>query len=266
MTLFIKDLIKIFTFIYFFFILGLLIKIGIVLGNFWLGDVSEGIDIFSFIVVNTILKLVILLKVKLIFDEVFVYYTFFFFFVWLGLLCYIIGIFLTLFQQKVIRFLSFSSLTHLGLVLTLISIFNSFNLIQLYLVVYFLILLHFVDCWTSSIYYNNFIEYIANFSLTSRLQSLMFPILLDIGGFPPYTLFILKFIIIFFLVFNNYIILSIVLGFLSVIVSYYYLKLIKNNYFLILPRSISLINTEDKVVLFYHYAIICYVLFLSIPS
>jgi NADH:ubiquinone oxidoreductase subunit 2 (subunit N) len=98
------------------------------------------------------------------------------------------------------------------------------------------------------------------------MQSLMLPILLDIGGFPPYTLFILKFIVIFFLIFNNYVVLSIILGFLSVIISYYYLKLIKNNYFLILPRSIALINTEDKIALFYHYAIICYSIFLSIPQ
>ena len=137
---------------------------------------------------------------------------------------------------------------------------------QLYLVTYFLILLHFVDCWTSCTYYNNFIEYIVNFSLTTKLQSLMFPILLDIGGFPPYVLFVLKFSIIFFLVFNNYIFLSIILGLLSVIVSYYYLKLIKNNYFLILPKSIAIINTEDKLALFYHYVIICYSIFLSIPQ
>jgi NADH-quinone oxidoreductase subunit N len=95
---------------------SLLLKIGLFPGHGWVADVAEGISYSTFLLINILLKLTLLIFMKITFFEIFPISILF---IYIGILSYLIGTLVTLMQKKLIRFLAFGSISHVGFTFSL---------------------------------------------------------------------------------------------------------------------------------------------------
>jgi len=208
-------------------LLGLIFKIGLFPGYAWVADVSEGIGWGPFLLVNVLMKLVLLIFVKLVIFDI---YNFPILPAVVGIGSYLMGTFLTLAQTKLVRFLAFGSISHLGLVFSTFGLSDFGAAGLFYLVLYFFALSRFVALIDSTILNTSRLVYLTDLSylLDDEERDKFLYSILELGGFPPFNLFWMKLLIVGFLLKNGFFWLVVSVLLISVVGLFYYLRVLKN--------------------------------------
>jgi NADH:ubiquinone oxidoreductase subunit 2 (subunit N) len=132
-----------------------------------------------------------------------------------------------------------------------------------YLVIYFFSLYKLITLLEFTIFNLDKIKYVTDLSQLLDLDVRAFFAfnILEIGGFPPYNLFILKIIFIFFLIKNNFFAISCFFLLFTVVSLFYYLRLIKNLYYDLNAPFVFLMKGAHYNILTCFEYIIIFVLF-----
>ena len=242
-----------------FILVGILFKIGAAPFHFWLPDVYEGApnNISSFFaIVPKIAFIGVLIR---IFFEIFFYISFFFeiFFYIVAFLSMTIGALSSLQQKKIKRLLAYSSISHVGFILIgfTSNMLNNIPFILLYILIY---IVTSINLWTSYISLNinhkpiKYLTDLSNISTINKLIAIIFLInIFSLAGIPPLAGFFSKLFIFFSAIKNNYFSLIFFSVIISILSSFYYLKIIKIIYFEKILRKmyISQINKIQSIVL-----------------
>lgn len=242
-----------------FIFVGLLFKIGASPFHFWLPDVYEGAPntVSSFFaIVPKIAFIGVLIR---LFFEVFFHISFFFevFFYIVSFLSMTIGAVSSLQQKKIKRLLAYSSISHTGFILIgfASNMLNNVPFILFYVLIY---VITSINLWTSYLSLNinhkpvKYLTDLANLSSVNQPISVIFSIsIFSLAGIPPLAGFFSKLFIFFSAIQNNYFSLIFFSLIISIVSSFYYLKIIKIIYFEKVVRTlyISQINKLQSIVL-----------------
>jgi NADH-quinone oxidoreductase subunit N len=201
-----------------------------------------------------VVKFLLIIIIKIIFIEIFFELPILNIIFFIGMLSYFVGTFLALLQKKIIRFLSYGSISHIGLVLITLNIHNYATFFTFaYLLFYFLSLFRFIYLIEHIRVNYTKLVYLTDLSLISdnSIKSLLIVNILEIGALPPYNLFVIKFILFIFLIQYNFFYTTIILVILSLITIYYYIRLIKNIFYDL--NMINFITLVDIPLLNYFF-------------
>nr|YP_010394786.1 NADH dehydrogenase subunit 2 [Phytophthora versiformis]DAZ89223.1 TPA_asm: NADH dehydrogenase subunit 2 [Phytophthora versiformis] len=242
-----------------FILVGILFKLGTSPFHFWLPDVYEGApnNISSFFaIVPKIAFIGILIR---LFFEIFCNLSYFFeiFFYIISFLSMLIGALSALQQKKIKRLLAYSSISHVGFILIgfTSNMLNNIPFILLYVIIY---IITSINLWTSYLSLNinhKPIKYLTDLSNIYTINKLIAIIIIlnifSLAGIPPLAGFFSKLFIFFSAIKNNYFSLVFFGIIISVLSSFYYLKIIKIIYFEKILRKmyISQINKIQSIVL-----------------
>jgi NADH-quinone oxidoreductase subunit N len=253
-----------------FIIIGLLFKIGAAPFHFWLPDVYEGApnNITSFFaIVPKIAFIGILIR---FFFDIFYHISFFFeiIFYIIAISSMFIGALASLQQKKIKRLLAYSSISHVGFILIgfTSNILNNIPFILLYIIIYIIMS---INLWTSYLSLNinhKPVKYLTDLSNIFNINKLIALIIIlnvfSLAGIPPLAGFFSKLFIFFSAIKNNYFSIVFFAIMISVVSSFYYLKIIKIIYFEKFLKKIFitkidkiqsiilLINTQIIILLF----------------
>jgi len=209
-----------------FIIISLVFKFGMVPFHFWLLDIYESCSWTILSVVVTIPKLtylIILFRLNTSNSLIII----------LGLMNLAIGALGALNQVKIKRLLGYSSINQSGFIILCLLLPKEvdFNIAILYVFVYFCSLLILMILLMNSKIEDNIFE-ISKISLINKLLTAIIIInLFSLAGFPPFSGFLTKWIIILKFIQLNYNIVAFSLVLFSIISLGYYLNLIKISYF-----------------------------------
>lgn len=251
-----------------FIIIGILFKIGVVPFHFWLPDVYEGApnNITSFFaIVPKIAFISILIR---FFFDIFYHISFFFeiFFYIIAILSMLIGSLSALQQKKIKRLLAYSSISHVGFILIgfTSNLLNNIPSILLYIIIYIIMS---INLWTSYISLNinhKPIKYLTDLSNLYKLNNIISIIFIvnifSLAGIPPLAGFFSKVFIFYASIKNGYFSLIFFAVIISIISSFYYLKILKIIYFekINKKRFISKINKIQSFLLLINSQIILF--------
>jgi len=229
------------------FICGLVLKLGLFPGYAWVGDVAEGVTWPSFLLINILLKLSLLVFIKEFFIDIYMLDNIFIF---IGFLSFLLGIFITIMQTKFNRFLACSSVSHVGFAVIFLSMDDAKYFSLLYLICYFTALCKLVYMLNETILSFNRLVYFTDFSflIDSKIKTNFTFAILNLGGFPPYDLFLVKLILFFFLIKNNFFIVLLTILCISLYATFYYLRLLKNLYYDLNSPFMFLYGSVNDVV------------------
>ena len=242
-----------------FILVGILFKIGAAPFHFWLPDVYEGApnNVSSFFAIVPKIAFVGIL-IRLFFD-IFFHISFFFeiFFYIIAFLSMLIGALSALQQKKIKRLLAYSSISHVGFILIgfTSNLLNNIPFILLYIIIY---IITSINLWTSYLSLNinhKPIKYLTDLSNLSTINKLIAAIMVinifSLAGIPPLAGFFSKLFIFFSAIKNNYFSLVFFGIIISVVSSFYYLKIIKIIYFekVFKKLYVSQINKVQSIVL-----------------
>ena len=251
-----------------FILVGILFKIGATPFHFWLPDVYEGApnNISSFFAIVPKIAFIGIL-IRLFFD-VFSNISYFFeiFFYILSFLSMLIGSLSALQQQKIKRLLAYSSISHVGFILIgfTSNLLNNIPFILLYSIIY---LITNINLWTAYLSLNinhkpsKYLTDLANISSINKLIAIILMLnIFSLAGIPPLAGFFSKLFIFFSAIKNNYFSLVFFAILISIVSSFYYLKIIKIIYFEKLVRKmyISQINNIQSLILLINTQIILF--------
>merc|ERR1712232_431040 len=203
-----------------FVFIGLFFKITIVPFHMWAPDVYEGAPISIVIFIATVPKI----AVTFILCKLAGFYFSHSYFIWkplfisAGLLSIIIGTLMAVRQFKIKRFIAYSSITHMGYMLLMLSAFTFISLQYciLYMVVYIFTIL---NLWGILLIIENnygksldsFSDWGGIYSSNSYLTILLAITLLSLGGLPPFSGFFSKYLFFKSLLFSDMYIISLFL-------------------------------------------------------
>nr|YP_010616501.1 NADH dehydrogenase subunit 2 [Peronosclerospora sorghi]WAU47931.1 NADH dehydrogenase subunit 2 [Peronosclerospora sorghi] len=242
-----------------FILIGILFKIGASPFHFWLPDVYEGApnNISSFFAIVPKISFIAIL-IRLLFD-IFINISYFFelFFYIVSFLSMFLGALSALKQQKIKRLLAYSSISHIGFILIgfTSNLLTNIPFILLYIIIY---IITSINLWTSYLSLNinhKPIKYLTDLSNIYKLNKLIAFILIinifSLAGIPPLAGFFSKLFIFLSAIKNNYFSLVFFGIIISVLSSFYYLKLIKIIFFEKILRKmyISKINKIQSIIL-----------------
>nr|YP_009729738.1 NADH dehydrogenase subunit 2 [Plasmopara viticola]QHW07477.1 NADH dehydrogenase subunit 2 [Plasmopara viticola] len=253
-----------------FILIGLLFKMGASPFHFWLPDVYEGApnNISSFFAIVPKISFIGIL-IRLFFD-VFLSLSSFFelFFSIISFLSMVIGALSALQQQKIKRLLAYSSISHIGFILIGFTSneLNNIPFILLYSIIY---IITNINLWISYLSLNinhKPIKYLTDLSSIHNINKLIAIVIIlnifSLAGIPPLAGFFSKLFIFFSAIKNNYFSLVFFAVIISILSSFYYLKIIKIIYFEKVVRkffiskiskiqsTVLLINTQFILFLF----------------
>lgn len=228
-------------------LISILFKLGVAPFHFWVPDVYEGSPISSTIIFSYLPKIVfldLLIKFLFIFSNVFKEMSILFLIT--GISSILIGSFFALSQNRVKRFLIYSSISQIGFPIIILSIQNEESLV----VIYFFILLYTLNTifmWNVYIFLldfsknSNVLEKKNSSLYLSDLQNSFFFdktwtfflifAFFSSAGIPPLAGFFMKFEIIQSLIINTNYYFSIFLLFTGSLSTFYYVKIIKIIFF-----------------------------------
>lgn len=251
-----------------FIIIGLFFKIGVVPFHFWLPDVYEGapnnITAF-FAIVPKIAFIGILIRFFFdLFYNISIFFELFFYIT--AILSMLIGSLSALQQKKIKRLLAYSSISHVGFILIgfTSNLLNNIPYILLYIIIYIIMS---INLWTSYISLNinhKPIKYLTDLSNIYNINSLISLILIlnifSLAGIPPLAGFFSKFFIFYSGIKNGYFSLIFFAIIISIISSFYYLKIIKIIYFEknIKKKFLDKINKIQSIILLINTQIIIF--------
>uniref|UniRef100_A0A7S2RQT8 NADH:quinone oxidoreductase/Mrp antiporter transmembrane domain-containing protein n=1 Tax=Mucochytrium quahogii TaxID=96639 RepID=A0A7S2RQT8_9STRA len=216
---------------------GFLFKITAAPWHMWAIDVYEGSPIPITFFFTILPKLTLIFGISKFLYQGFGGYCFYWlsFLAFVGILSLFVGSFGALAQQKIKRFIAFSSVGHLGYILmgfssgTILGIKSVF----IYIIIYIIML---VSMWsillsgyhfkrkTSIKFFKDFI-YIVRINFSLWVSALV--VLFSIAGIPPLLGFCGKFFIFFSMMGSGFYFIACLVVFCSVVSCFYYLRLIK---------------------------------------
>ena len=242
-----------------FILIGILFKIGASPFHFWLPDVYEGApnNISSFFAIVPKIAFIAIL-IRLLFD-IFINISYFFelFFYIISFLSMLLGALSALQQQKIKRLLAYSSISHIGFLLIgfTANMLNNIPFILFYIIIY---IITSINLWTSYLSLNinhkpiKYLTDLSNIYIINKLIAIILMInIFSLAGIPPLAGFFSKLFIFFSAIKNNYFSLVFFGIIISVVSSFYYLKIIKIIYFEKILRKmyISKITKTQSIVL-----------------
>nr|YP_010890031.1 NADH dehydrogenase subunit 2 [Apolemia rubriversa]WJJ70043.1 NADH dehydrogenase subunit 2 [Apolemia rubriversa] len=253
-----------------FIILSLFFKISLFPLHFWIPDIYEGSSWKTLGLIGTLPKIsVIYLLIQ--FSEMIDL------FIICSLLSIIIGTLGALNQTKLKRLLAYSGISHMGFMILIIGILNQkgFTINNIYLLIYILSLISIIILVSKTLLSNNnYLIELGNNNYVNRIIALSWIILLlSIAGIPPLSGFLSKWLVLWTILEENYIISTIICITFSAIAAGYYLRLIKIVYFqknssYILWKSILLPESKISSTNFYFLGLFIYIIifFILKPS
>ena len=240
-----------------------LFKLGVVPFHFWVPDVYEGAPLSSTIIFSILSKPIlfsVFIKWILVLNNSFNYVENLLFFC--GLSSVIIGTFLSLKQKRLKRLIIYSSIAQVGFLILSLAINNFESLVYVYFFL-FIYTITSILIWGNIVYLsmfkykiNNFysksenyifISDLANYFKANSIWAFSFLLIFfSISGIPPLSGFLAKILILIELIFNSYLMISILLIGISSISIFYYIRIIKIIFFEpILDKSIMVKNLQN---------------------
>ncbi len=227
------------SFSYIFILIAIAFKLGLAPFHFWMPDVYQGANnsIASFI--STSSKLAAAgFAFRLIYEVVpadFVKFSYFIEF--LGISAIFVGNIMAIVQKNIKRMLAYSSISHMGFFILGLVIFSKdgASASLFYVVSYALMTLvafGAVILLSSNDYESDLVEDFRGLSIRSPYMALLLLVgMFSMAGIPPFSGFFAKFFILEQLIKNNHIYLSLFALIMSVIGSFYYLRVVWLMYF-----------------------------------
>ncbi len=245
-----------------FIILSLFFKISLFPLHFWIPDIYEGSSWKTLGLIGTLPKIsVIYLLIQ--FSEIIDL------FIFCSLLSIIIGTLGALNQTKLKRLLAYSGISHMGFMILIIGILNQkgFIINNVYLIIYMLSLISIIILASKTILSNNnYLIELGNNNYINKIIALSWIILLlSIAGIPPLSGFLSKWLVLWTILEENYLISTIICITFSAIAAGYYLRLIKIIYFqknssYIIWKSILTLETKNSSINLYFLGILIYII------
>nr|YP_009176409.1 NADH dehydrogenase subunit 2 [Cryptolestes ferrugineus]ALI86987.1 NADH dehydrogenase subunit 2 [Cryptolestes ferrugineus] len=194
---------------------AILTKMGAAPFHFWFPEIVEGLSWFNNFLILTWQKIAPMILI-------FYFFEMNYFFLIIIIASSMIGSFLGLNQTSLRKILAFSSINHIGWLLS--SMTFSLSIWTIYFTIYTLILS------ALTFFFNKFQMYyifqMINFSNTNKITNLsIFMILFSLGGLPPFLGFMPKWLIINSLISNNLYLLSSILILFTLVTLFYYIRL-----------------------------------------
>ena len=236
-----------------FIISGLIFKFGAVPFHMWVPDVYEGSPIPITLFIGTIPKIAALgMAYRLLVDA----FSNFngdleFLFIIVGILSLFIGNIFALSQVDIKRMLGYSAISHVGFMFcgfTVINVFN-FSIMIFYIVIYVIASMGtfgIIMALSSKYKEANLINHFKGLGILHPLLGLsMLLFLLSLAGIPPTAGFYAKFFILKLLMSYGYIEIVLFAVLMSVVGSFYYLKVIKVMFFEKVPSNIKILGLSN---------------------
>nr|YP_010582846.1 NADH dehydrogenase subunit 2 [Tripneustes kermadecensis]UFZ01325.1 NADH dehydrogenase subunit 2 [Tripneustes kermadecensis] len=220
---------------------ALAFKLGLAPCHFWFPDVLQGLPFFQGLIIATWQKIAPLL-ILFFFGQLIISYLL----IIASLISVLVGGWGGLNQTQVRKILAFSSIGNMGwLIIT--SVYST-NAAILMLLIYLIInstiflLFEFLNIPT-----------LGHLNTTSQLSpisiALVILVMLSLGGLPPLTGFILKFVSLFFLIGNGFILLSSIMIAGSLLSLFFYLRVSFNAGLILFPQHImSIASWRNNVI------------------
>lgn len=169
----------------------------------------------------------------------------------------LIGSLAALQQKKIKRLLAYSSISHVGFIFIgfTSNILNNIPFILLYIIIYIIMN---INLWTSYLSLNinhkpiKYLTDLANIFTINKLIAIIIILnIFSLAGIPPMAGFFSKFFIFFSAIKNNYFSIVFFAVIISIISSFYYLKIIKIIYFEKIMKKLFIlkINKIQSIVL-----------------
>lgn len=200
---------------FFFFLVGIFFKLALFPFHFWIGDVYEGSPLIVTMFFATVPKFVAFFALANVYITVLSGYPIFFgILAFIGFLSVVYGTIEAYYQYKIVRVFALSSVSHMGLVVFVLSLASPAACVSsvLYMVTYSLITLNFFAILAtyapvktakndgSDKGYSSLIDFIFLPKVSQRAAFIFSLCLLSLGGFPPLLGFFSKFFLYYSLV------------------------------------------------------------------
>nr|AMN92830.1 NADH dehydrogenase subunit 2 [Anolis lemurinus] len=215
--------------------MALAMKLGLAPMHFWLPEVLQGVTLFTALVISTWQKLapltLICLTVNNLSTPILII---------LGLLSAIVGGWGGLNQTQTRKIIAYSSIAHLGWMISISSIM--INMMILNLLIY-LILTTGLFCFLILAQSKTIQDTMMTWTLSPILTSTMMILLLSLGGLPPLTGFMPKWLILQELIFQNLTSVATMLAMATLLSLFFYLRL---TYTVSLTLSPNMVQTKFK--------------------
>nr|WNO18645.1 NADH dehydrogenase subunit 2 [Seseria sambara indosinica] len=237
---------------------SMLMKMGAVPFHFWFPNIVEGMSWLNCFILMTWQKITPMILMS--------YYLNINFLMLIMMINTIVGAIGGINQTSLRKLMSFSSINNLGWLM--FSILISESLWLFYFIIYsFLISMM---CFTFYIMNTYFINQLFIFNVNFMLKFLLFINFLSMGGLPPFLGFFPKWIVINFMIYNKFYIISFIFIMMSLITLFFYIRIvyscilfnylklkwfkiyIKNNYFLFI-LMISLISISGMILSTFYF-------------
>jgi NADH-quinone oxidoreductase subunit N len=238
-----------------FILAGLCFKIGAAPFHFWLPDVYEGAPnnittFFAIVPKISFIGLIIHLFFNIFYPISFFYNSFFYILI---LLSMVIGVLSSLKQKKLKRLLAFSSISHVGFILIgfLVNTLNSIPFILFYIIIYISMSINLWGSYLGLVINQKPVKYLTdltNLVKDNKTLSIIIIInLFSLAGIPPLAGFFSKFFIFMVAVKMNFFNLVFFSVIVSIVSSFYYLKVIKIIFFEKLIRKQMILKIKKQI-------------------
>jgi NADH-quinone oxidoreductase subunit N len=219
---------------------ALIFKLAAAPFHFWIADVYDGAPLSVILVFASLPKLSVCVVLLHLVQNVFVCFSNFWCsaLVFTGVLSIIIGTFGAFYHNKITRILAFGSIAHIGYILLAFLPFNSTAIfaVLFYFIIYILTTFLFFICLFAFTVNNEYPKYVYQFDglfyNSKKLAVFLALSLFSFAGIPPLAGFVAKLFVLQILINYKLILIAGLVFVLSVISAVYYLRIIKNIYFI----------------------------------
>nr|AIG88062.1 NADH dehydrogenase subunit II [Anolis medemi] len=215
--------------------LALAMKLGLAPMHFWLPEVLQGTTLFNALIISTWQKLAPLTLIYLTTTNLSTTI-----FIILGLLSTIVAGWGGLNQTQTRKIMAYSSIAHLGWMFSIVSILT--NIMILNLIIY-LILTTALFCFLILAQSKTIQDTMMMWTLSPTMTSTTMVLLLSLGGLPPLTGFMPKWLILNGLVIQNLTPVAIIMAMATLLSLFFYLRL---TYTTALTLSPNMLQTKFK--------------------
>nr|AAZ06525.1 NADH dehydrogenase subunit 2 [Anolis pachypus] len=215
--------------------LALMMKLGIAPMHFWLPEVLQGSTLSTALIISTWQKLAPLTLVYMTISNLSTTTL-----IVLGLLSVIVGGWGGLNQTQTRKIMAYSSIAHLGWMLSISSIMTNIMILNLFIYLIMTTALFYFLILTQS---KTIQDTMMTWTLSPMLAAMMMILLLSLGGLPPLTGFMPKWLILEELVSQNLALMAIIMTMFTLLSLFFYLRL---TYVATLTLSPNIVQTKFK--------------------